>query len=242
MFTGAYRYSNFVGNVPGFFDLNSTEVGAKYTYALDRHVNLRVGYTYRNTQVSRLLRPIEHDLDIGVDYTRPLSRTRRSQIGFSIGPTMVDGAIAPTDPEAATRHYRLIGDAFFERQMSRTWRARASYRRGIAYIEGLSGPVFNDGASVETGGFLNHRMDLTFSASAALGKMAAQKQAATFTTYTGNARLRVGLTSQWAVYLEGVVYEYTFDRALLLAPGLPTHLNRNSIRAGFTLRVPVRSR
>jgi hypothetical protein len=238
---GDYRYTAFLGNATGFFNLPAADVGGKWAYAVSRDLKLRLGYTYRRTQYGPSIRPIEHDFDFGIDYMRPLSATRRATMGFSVGPTMVTGPLAPGTLSETRNHYRMIGDAFVGRQMGRTWHARAAYHRGLAYLAGLAAPVYNDGANVETGGFLNSRLDLLLSTAYALGSMAGQNGAGQFTSYTGDARVRVGLNHDTAAFVEGFFYDYAFDRNLLL-PQFPSHFTRKGVRAGLTLWLPVRSR
>jgi hypothetical protein len=238
---GDYRYTTLLGNASGFYNLPAADAGGKWAYALSRDLKLRLGYTYRRAQYGPSIRPIEHDFDFGVDYVRPLSITRRATMGFTVGPTMVTGPLSAGALSENRNHYRLIGDAFVSRQTGRTWHARAGYHRGLAYLASIAAPVYNDGATAETGGFLNSRVDVLFSAAYALGSLAGQSGAGRFTSATGDARLRVGLNHETAAFVEGLFYDYAFDRNLLL-PGLPGHFTRKGVRAGLTLWLPVRSR
>jgi hypothetical protein len=238
---GDYRYTAFLGNAPGFVNLPAADASGKWAYAVSRDLKLRLGYTYRRAEYGPSIRPVEQDFDFGADYTRPLSATRRATMGFSVGPTMVTGPLAVGALTETRNHYRLIGDAFVGRQMGRTWHARAAYHRSLAYLAALAAPVYDDGATVETGGFLNSRVDVLFSAACALGSMAGQSRPGQFTSYTGDARLRVGLNRDAAAFVEGLFYDYAFDRNLLL-PGFPNHFTRKGVRAGLTLWLPVRSR
>jgi hypothetical protein len=123
--------------------------------------------------------------------------------------------------------------------MGRTWYARAAYHRGTSYVVGIVAPVRNDGVGVETGGFLNHRVDVLISAGYALGSIAGPTSRGH--SYNANARLRIGLRREAAAFVEGLFYDYAFDRSVLL-PELPSHFTRNGVRAGLTMWLPVRSR
>jgi hypothetical protein len=243
-FTGDYQYTGFVGGLPGYLDLNQWDLGGRWIYALNRYAKVRLGYVHRQARYSEFVRPIEHDVEIGIDYARPLSRTRKSTVGFSVGPMLVSGTFGPPSLRlaAGTQQYRIVGDAFIDHQMGRTWYTRAAYRRGLGYIQGLAGPVYTSGATAEAGGFLNYRTDLLFLGGYAVGEMATPGSAAPFTTYTGDARLRIALTREWAAYFEGLLYSYSFDPALVVVPGLPRNFRRNSVRAGLTLWLPLRTR
>jgi len=241
LLTANYRYTQFVDALPAFHDFRAYDLGGEYIYSIDRNVRVRLGYTYRNTYYRPTQRPIENYVDAGVEYVRPLSPTRHTQVGFTLGPTLVSGPLAAGDGHESS-HYRIVGDAFLEHQIGRTWHARSAYRRGLGYIEGVPAPLYTDAVTAQLSGFLNRRVDLQFVAAYATGDLAQSGGAAKVLTYTGDARLRFGLTREVAAYVDGLFYQYEFERTLLLAPGLPHHLKRTGIRAGFTLWFPVRSR
>ncbi len=86
-FDGVFQRADMVGNAPGYADLSSYEAGSRFAYSLSRNTKLRIGYTYRAAEYSAALRPYEHDVDLGFEYSRPLSRTRRSSFALTMGPT-----------------------------------------------------------------------------------------------------------------------------------------------------------
>jgi hypothetical protein len=235
-FNGSMRKTNFVGNVAGVGDMQFSGGGGHYRYSASRGIVLNLGYSRFESRNS-LLRTTEHDLESGVGYTRVLSATRRMTFGFNVGPTLAQMEL-PIEGrwESQRGHLRVIGDASFERALGRTWSTRASYRRGVTYIEALAGPAYTDTASVVATGFINRRADLLFSAAYVTGQMAAQTAtAARFTTYTGDARLNIGLSRNMAAYVEGLFYDYAFDPRLIILPGVPSQFTRAGVRVGLTL-------
>ena len=64
-------------------------------------------------------------------------------------------------------------------------------------------------------------------------------QTSTYDTYTGNVRTRYAFTQKVAATLEYVYYFYDFGGSPLLAPGQPTRLERNGIRGGIAIWVPM---
>jgi hypothetical protein len=154
----------------------------------------------------------------------------------------IETPAAALEAPAAARRFRFVADAFVDHQIGRSWSARTAYRRGLSYVEGLAGPAYTNSASVETAGFVNRRVDLLFSAAYATGQMAAPTVAAAqFATYTANTRLRVALSHDFAAYVEGLFYEYSFDPDLIVTPGLPDHFKRSGVRTGITMWLPMRS-
>jgi hypothetical protein len=247
LFLGAdARYTTFVGHAPGFSDLHAYDAGGRITYAVNRDVKLRIGYTFRDTQYSAIHTFSEHDLDVGIDLSRPLSRTRRTTVGFSVGPTSANvpvpelaGVTSPA-PESRSRQYWVGADAFLNHQMGRSWNARGTLHRGVVYVEGLPNPVFTNALAVVTDGFLNRRTDLVASAAYTEGVSAWTGTPGTFATYTGDVRMRFAMSKLLATYVEYVYYFYNFDRNLPLPPDIPPRFSRNGVRIGLTLWVPVR--
>jgi hypothetical protein len=87
---------------------------------------------------------------------------------------------------------------------------------------------------------LNRRIDLTASGSYAFGSFPlAGTTDSGYSTYSANVHARFGLTSGLAAYFDYTYYYYLFDNGVLLAPGLPPGLTRNSIQGGITLWLPI---
>jgi hypothetical protein len=244
------RYTTFVGRAPGFPDLHGYDAGGQFTYAVDRDVKLRFGYTYRDTQYSSTNKFSEHDLDAGIDYSRPLSRTRRTTAGFSVGPTSANVPVPASttvtvpvpESDSGRRQYWLGADAFVNHQMGRSWNARGTVRRSVVYVEGLPHPVFTNALAAVTEGFLNRRTDLMATAAYTQGVSAGAGTPGTFATYTGDVRMRFATSKRLAAYVEYVYYFYNFGQTLLLPPSVPPRFSRNGARIGLTLWVPMRHR
>jgi hypothetical protein len=126
--------------------------------------------------------------------------------------------------------------------MGRTWRLRGAYRRGIGFVDGLTGPVATDALTLTTDGFLNRRTDLMMMAAYTDGEASLTVGGSDFTTYTAGMTARVALSRTWATYVEYVTYFYDFDDSAYLPPGVSPSLTRNNVRMGLTLWVPVRRR
>lgn len=249
---GGYHYDHFTGQDPGYADVRSQDVGGQFAYTLSRDLKLRVGYTFRQGQYQGLPRTTEHDGDIGIDYSRPLSRTRRTSIAISLGPAAANGALtngvvangsAPTGTSLdVRRQYRLVSDMSLVHQAGRTWNLRGTYHRGMGYIQGFQGPVFTAAYATSAEGMLNRRTDLSLSAAYSTGDSALTGAASPFTTYTGDARLRFAVNRTFAAYVDYVFYYYDIGPGTQLPLGVPPGLTRNGVRTGLTMWIPVRHR
>jgi hypothetical protein len=240
-FIAGLRHSEFTVTQPGYSNIHSAEAGGRFTYAVTRNARLRFGHTFRHGQITGLPRLREQNLEVGIDYVRPLSRTRKTTLAFSLGPMMADGPTTSGPSLEIGRQYAVVADVALNHQVGRSWNLRGTYRRGLGYFEGLQGPVFTGAYAATAGGFLNRRTDLTLSAAYSTGESTLLLAEPQFTTYTGSGRLRIAMNRNWAAYVEYQFYFYEFgEGSPLLPPGMPSGLTRNGVRTGLTMWIPMR--
>jgi hypothetical protein len=243
---GTFRYSDYNQQSTSLSqDLRSYSVGGRYRHNLTRYAALRLGYVYRKGSyglVGDLSRPAAvHDIDVGVDYKRPLSLTRRTTVDFGVGSSIVNmPAVASTD---SSLQYRVVGDLGLTHQMGRTWSARVAYNRGVGFTEGFAQPTFSDAVTGSVSGFFSRRVDFTAGGGLSIGDAGLSAGTGTadrgFRAYTGSARVRYGLGAMWALFGEYSYYKHDLGDVLIVAQGVPPILDRNSVRVGLTLWVPL---
>jgi hypothetical protein len=240
--------TDFVHQVAGRSDMLSYGARVEYAHGTSRNTSARVAYRFQGGDSGFGLgsTTVEHGVEIGMQSSRPLSASRRVSFTLALGPSTVTVpavAIGELPGQAGTADrqlYRLAGSAGVQYQFGRSWQARASYNRGLEYVPGLQGPVLTGGVSTSVDGLLSRRIDLSLSGGYSDGS-SALRTASTYTTYTGDARLRYALTRSWAMYVQYLYYFYDF-RGTTLLPGLPQGLERNAVHAGLTLWLPVLKR
>jgi hypothetical protein len=233
---GNFGFSDFSDKRQGYSDLRSRGAGGRLVRALDRNLKLRVGYRYEGAEYSPTFRPVKHGPDIGIDYTRVVSQTRRVTFGLTLGPRVLNGSDSAA-VAAADRQYALTGDASLNRQLNRTWTVGAGFNRAVSFVEGLNEPLMTNGATASVGGFLNRRTDVALLAAGSFGESYA---GAPFRTATGDLRLRFALSRILAANVGYLFYFYDFDKSYVLPPGVSSRLTRNGVRAGMTLWAPLR--
>jgi len=241
-FMSNFGTTKFTGVNPQYQDVQVADGGGRFTYSLSRDLSFRLGYTYRESQFKGSPRTTEQNLDIGIDYVRPLSKTRKTTFMFRAGPTQASAPNVSTGSLDLRQQYRLLVDAAVRHQMARTWSLQGSYHRGLGYIEGFPGPIYSGAYTASATGFLNRRTDVSMSAAYSDGDSALNGTPMQFTTYTGNVRARYALGRLWATYAEYLFYYYNFNRNFIVLPGIPPGMTRNGLRVGVTLWVPVRQR
>jgi hypothetical protein len=225
-------------------DLNSYGVQGQYSQNVSRNATLRFGYRYRTGDFGYVIgrSANEHSLEFGVDYTRPLSPTRKATFGFTVAPAAVDAPLFADGLGEFDRQYRVLADMRAGYQFSRTWQVRGTYHRGLEYVPGLRTPVYADGFTAVVDGLMGRRWDFLASAAFSDGESAVIQRATTFKTYTANTRVRYAFTSMLAAYAEYLYYYYDFRGSAELPLGAASVLERNGVRFGLTLWVPVKGR
>jgi hypothetical protein len=241
------QVTNFLHETGTRHDLDSTGVGGEYLNSVGRNTTVRVGYRYRAgrfgyaaaTASQPNVSSTEQSVDVGVEYARPLSGTRQMVFGFNLGSTSLTAPGLTDRGAGASRLVALSGDGTVAWQFARSWQARGTLRRGPEYVAQLSEPVFVTGVSSQLSGLITSRIDVLAAAKYATGTSALDRDALRFDTYGIDLRARFALTRSLAVYGEYLSYYYDFQGAARLPTGIPAGLERNGLRAGFTLWVPA---
>jgi len=240
----AFRFTRYLVLTARGEAFNTVDAGGTYSYGLTRDTSLRLGYVFRRaeyvgSQVGPVLsQPVEHNLDIGLDFKRALSETRRTGYAFKVGSSIVSTALG-NDFTRSRRLFRIVGDGSITQQLGETWSVSGTYQRGTGMIEGVAAPVFSDAWAVASNGFIHRRADLALTGGYSNGSPAAVGLDARFSTYTGNARLRIGLTRAVAATVEYLYYFYDFSQVGSFTPGFSPRIRRNSIRAGVSFWTPL---
>jgi hypothetical protein len=210
---------------------------ARYSHGVGRTGVLSTEYEYRVGEVG-LTPYAQHLVNISGEYSKALSSSRRATFRFTVSPSTMEMPDSAQSAAITGRVSKLQGSGAVDYQFLRTWRASASYRRGVEYVAVLTEPVFSDSGRADLSGLLGGRVDVTVSAAVAKGQSALTRNTQRLDTYTGTARVRVALTRALALSTEYFYYFYD-QRGSSLAPGLPSTFEQHGIRAGLVLWVPV---
>ncbi len=238
-------FTNFLHETEFIRDYDNYGVGAAYLRRISRYSALKLSYLYRRGQFGYSLgtETAENGLQVGMELARPLSATRKMTFAFNVGATDVNIPEGGPNPQISGRFVRATSDASFTYDFRRSWQARAAYRRGVEYLAVLRDPVFTNGASAAIDGLLSRGVLFTAGAAYSSGASALNfGSSSAYTTYTGNVRLSHALTRTLSLYGEYLYYYYDFRGTLQLQPGFPRTLERNAVRVGLTLWVPMTGR
>jgi hypothetical protein len=238
---GAFRTVNFVS--AGARDFWSVSGNVGYLHRTSRNLALRAGYGFHQAHTGtegRAARTV-HDFDLGVDYGRQLSFSRRTSISFSTGTGFLMAARTAAGDELRAL-LRVTGSAQIAHEIGRTWTARAAYRRGFRFREGFAEPFLTDGVTVSLNGLIARRVDFSANASYANASRRAGSEGG-YNATGASAQLRYALTRNLGFYARYNFYDYNFDNLadvstvdeLFYPQG-----QRNGVRVGVNAYVPLK--
>lgn len=223
-----------------FADWRSHAASFGYNHRLSTNASLNLGYGYRTAMATGSeRRPRElHDLNIGVDYSRALSFSRRTSVRFGTGSSITVSErlnVSDSDPRA---RFNLLGNVGLTHELGRTWTAYATYRRGLNFREGFDEPFLTDAVSTGLAGFITQRLDLSFMAGWSYATQNVGRSNS-YDAFVASAHARYALGRYLALFARYVYYRYDFGDDIPLDPGLVPSLDRRGVRVGLTTSIPL---
>jgi opacity protein-like surface antigen len=238
--SGWYSYS-MAHREDNQYDYRAQSAGVGYSYKLTQHASAVLGYNYSGAHYldDSGLRPQRlHNIDIGVDYGRALSVSRRTTISFSTGSAMV-ARDDLSQPQVTTDFtFQIIGEASLTHEIGRTWTAQLGYRRGVDFYEGFNDPFLSDAVSASLDGLLSRRLNFSTGVDYSFGTVGVGTDNR-YDTLAAHAGLEFGLTSMLAIYGNYLYYRYEFDQQVALDPRFAQSLNRQGVRFGLSASLPI---
>lgn len=227
----SYRLTKFANSSRPFF---WRQVGAHFSRNLDKYTALRLGYEYGLQQDSigvDLPATVNQNVDIGVIYGRPISRSRRTHVNFSSGSSIVN--------YLNKQYFVVTGDAAVRRELGQTWNASLSYHRGVQFVEGLTGPLKADSVQAKLTGLISHRVDVSMFSGYSNGQIGLGSDDPGYDTFLVGTGLRYAFARTLSFQVEYQYYMYNFAQGARVPTGIPSTVNRNSVRIGLTGWFPL---
>jgi hypothetical protein len=218
-------------------DLTTLQGGARFSHELSRGLRMRLGYGYTRGDFGDVADSSaqfdNHQIDVGVDYDRSLSLTRRTALSFSTG------SVVLSDRNQYRFHFN--GRAALRHDMGRTWRTSLAYHRGAEFVGTLRAPVLADSVSAGLNGFLGRQVRAHGTVGASRGDIGLGQDNG-FASYYASAGVTIGLTQYLGLDVRYAFLRADFDAPALLVPGLAAHFDRQSLRASIRLWAPLFNR
>jgi hypothetical protein len=211
--------------------------GGGYSYSATRYTTLRLGYkeqlsNYPVIPMGGMRRYTYRTIDAGVNYSRPLSISRRTTLSFSTGSAAVD--------DTTETYFALTGGATVHHQIRRTWEANVAYARGLSFVAGFSEPFFADAVNANLQGRLARHVTLLVSAGFANGSVGHGALANKYDSVQATTRLEwVVKNERIGVYSNYFYHTYQFDAVPSSITPIPRRVNRNGVSVGLIFRFPL---
>jgi len=224
--------------------------GAKVSRGVSRNGSFSAEYQYRTGEFGFGGLTREHRLNIGAEYSRALSISRRASLRINVSPATLDvpesilnristspataagGDAVPTRVDGHL--YRLQADAAADYPFRRNWLLKGNYRRGVEYLAVLTEPVFSNGAGLHLTGVITRRVDVSAAAAHATGESAINPNGQHLDTSNAEVKIRYALKRSVALYSEYQYYYFDWQGQIGLASSLPGIFEQHRIRVGLT--------
>ena len=242
---GFYRYRNVYfldseDDPSAFPTRHDHDVGFRFDRRLTQNLNLRAGYAYRHS-----MQPDTagvdvgfHDIDLGVDYGRSFSLSRRTRFSFSTGSSVGVASTGEEDGDALSDpRYFAVGSASLSHEIGRTWRAFASYTRDVDFQDGFAEPILSDVANASLAGLIGRRTDV--SADLYVTSSAFGLDTRNYRSWNASSQIRTAITRNLAAFAYYYYYLQDFDQGVDLPPGVVQHARRHGVRVGLTSWFPL---
>jgi hypothetical protein len=169
-------------------------------------------------------------VDIGVDFNRQLSVSRRTTLAFST-------ETAALKRPLTGRRYRLNGHAKLTTHFGRTWRASAGVSRNTEFLPGFFEPSFTHTVTGTVDGMFSKRAEWMTTIAAGRGTFGFDNDGRYATGHT-LSRLNVAITRRLGFFAEYSIYYYKVP-STPTAFVMPGQLSRQAVAVGFNTWIPI---
>jgi len=169
---------------------------------------------------------LRHDLDVGVDFSRPLPFSGRTVFEMETGSTILT--------DSAGSKLRLVLRASLARDLARRWSSRIEYSRPMQFVAGFGDPFLSDTVGLSVDGQLGRAWLLSISGGAARGSVGFNTGAPQYDSYTTSVRLRRQIGRAWHVEAEAFSTRFRFTGTVPAGMTIPSKLERQGVRAGLS--------
>jgi opacity protein-like surface antigen len=198
---------------------------------MTRYATLRLGYGYQKADYGSAVPTEIQNIDVGVDYARPLSFSRRTRVGFSIGSSVLT--------RESVNFYRVGGTADVTHEIGRTWALVGAYQRGLQVTDIVPQPLYTDTVTASATGMASRRLDLSFDARYSTGQLTLSSHGRGIQTYGASSTLEYALSERLALYGTYAFYHYSIGQRVDVPIDVPRDVDRHSVRGGVRLWVPL---
>jgi hypothetical protein len=221
----------------GDYSIRSLTYGVRYSHTVSKYAALRLGYARQDTdyaafETTPTRRYTQRTYDVGVDYSRPLSLSRRTTFSFGTGSAVMDDGVET--------FFNVTGTASLSHQIGRTWEANVVYTRGFGSVAGFVEPTFSDSVNANLAGHLNRRLSLTASGGFANGIVGVGAVSNHYHSFQATTRLEwIVQRDKTGIYASYYYYGHEYDEDTPTVVPMASQIGRHGVRAGLIFRFPL---
>ena len=173
----------------------------------------------------------DHEIiDVGVDFNRTLSVTRRTTLGFMTSTSLLKDS-------RGHRQWSLNGAVTLSKHFRRTWRLAAQASRTTEFLPLFLEPVSSDMLGVSLDGMFSRRVHWIAGASGGRGRALFSERSG-FDTVGATSRLSVALSNHLGLYGQYAAYRYDIPNGSTTV-ALRSRLVRQAVSVGLSAYIPV---
>ena len=228
------------------YDTRSVSTHASHSWQFARTSTFRTLYSHNDStsdaSASGLTTPMTHQrIDASFGYARRLSPTRHLSLSMGGGGTYVTTLNPAT--RADLNYWMPSGAGSLSVDLGRTWSVAANYLRGVSVLQSVSLTSFaTDSANVAVNGLVSSRIETSLTATYSNGQAGGANTRGRFENYTGSLQVRYALSRCCATAVNYDYYVYKFRDVADLSTDFLSNFDRQAIRVGFTLWLPLYGR
>ena len=220
--------------------LDGRSVSFAFRGNVSRDLGVRLGYGFQDghfgeVPATRTAAKV-HNLDMGVDYNRALSFSRRTTLAVGTGSSLAQSHDVQSPDR--TWYFMLNARASLTHEIRRTWTATLDYARGTQFVHGFNDVTVSDNVTAGLGGLLSTRVQLSTSAGYSTGQVGLGANGPRFGSYTGSGELTVALSRVVGMYAQYMYYHYDVPPTSSAFGVLPPRLGRQALTFGLNGTLP----
>jgi hypothetical protein len=224
------------------YDTRSRLANASHRWLFSRTSSVGAHYGYSDSDSEGgdgLAVPLTNQaIDVSYGYARRLSPSRQLSVEVGGGATHVSTLNALDLSDLA--YWMPAGNGSISWDVGRSWAIRANYSREATVLQGVSLTSFAaDTAGAAVSGLVNSRIETSLSATYANGRSGGADTSGRYETYTGSLQFRYAISRCCATAVHYDYYFYNFQDVVDLPSGFAPRFDRQAIRIGFTVWLPL---
>ncbi len=239
--TLVYNYRRYDILQGGESDNRTHGTALGHTWQFSRSTSLQLGYRFAMVRPEQPggvdLSSHTNSADIGIEVRRPLSPTR--QVTFSFGGGATRGRMTVAAGTEGDEYVAPTGYGAARLDIGRTWNVAVDIQRNSTPLEGFDEQQYiTDTLALTLGGHLRQRLTMAASGSYSRGRAPAG-EAGSFEAIIATVQLDYAL-GHWGSLVTGYsFYDHSLRGVTGIPVGLPSSFDRNSLRVGITMWVPL---